>query len=87
LNNAFRHAKGAGQAVNADCNEERIHIEVSDQGPGFDVNQAFDWESHLGLAGMRERAESLGGEFCVESRITQGSRVLVNLPLKPISND
>jgi signal transduction histidine kinase len=87
LNNAFRHAGGAGQAVSAKCEAGRIQIEVSDQGPGFDVNQSIDWEQHLGLAGMRERVESLGGVFTVKSRIDHGSRVTVSLSLQPIKDE
>jgi signal transduction histidine kinase len=84
LNNAFHHAGGVGQAVSAQCAAGRIEVEVSDQGPGFDVNQSIDWEQHLGLAGMRERVESLGGLFSVESQLKHGSRVTVSLPLQPV---
>ncbi len=85
LNNAFRHAGGVGQSVSAKGEAGKIQIEVSDQGPGFDVNQSVDWEDHLGLAGMRERVESQGGAFKIESRIDHGSRVIVSLPLQPMS--
>jgi signal transduction histidine kinase len=37
---------------------------------------------HLGLAGMRERVESLGGHFTVESEIGKGTRVMARLPLQ-----
>ena len=87
LNNAFRHAGGVGQSVSAKGEAGQIEIEVSDQGPGFDVNQSIDWEDHLGLAGMRERVESQGGAFNVESRIGHGSRVIVSLPLQPMSEE
>jgi signal transduction histidine kinase len=87
LNNAFRHAGGAGQEVNVKCDAGRIKIEVSDQGPGFDINQSIDWEEHLGLAGMRERVESQGGAFTIESNINHGSRVTVSLPLQPMSEE
>ncbi len=87
LNNAFRHAGGTGQAVSARCEAGRIRIEVSDQGPGFDASQSLDWEQHLGLAGMRERVESLGGAFSVESQTGHGTRVSASLPLQPISEE
>jgi signal transduction histidine kinase len=87
LNNAFRHAGGTGQEVSARCEAGRIRIEVSDQGPGFDANQPLDWEQHLGLAGMRERVESLGGAFSVESQTGHGTRVTASLPLQPISEE
>jgi signal transduction histidine kinase len=87
LNNAFRHAGGAGQEVSAKCEAGRIQIEISDQGPGFDVNQSIDWEEHLGLAGMRERVESLGGTFTVANRIDHGSRVTVSLNIQPMKDE
>jgi len=83
LTNAFRHASGAAQEVAAQCEDDLIHIEISDQGPGFDVNQSFNWDEHLGLAGMRERVESLGGAFSLESRNGHGTRVLIRLGLRP----
>jgi signal transduction histidine kinase len=86
LNNAFHHGGGAGQQVCVKSESARIEIEVSDQGPGFDATQSFNWEGHLGLAGMRERVESLGGAFSVESQLNHGARVMANLPLKPASN-
>ena len=38
-------------------------------------------DDHLGLAGMRERVESLGGNFRVESAPGQGTRVIADLSL------
>lgn len=87
LNNAFLHAGGVGQAVSAEYAAGWIQIEVSDQGSGFDVNQPIDWEQHLGLAGMRERVESLGGVFAVESSLAIGTRVTVGLPLQPVKEE
>ena len=72
LNNAFRHAGGAGQAVNARCEAGRIQIEVSDQGPGFDVNQSMDWEQHLGLAGMRNTWKAWEAHSASKARIGHG---------------
>jgi signal transduction histidine kinase len=85
LNNAFRHAGGAGQTVSVKGEPDRIRVEVSDQGHGFDVNRSFDWEQHLGLAGMRERVESLGGAFNIESGPEHGTRVSASLPLQTMS--
>lgn len=84
LNNAFRHAGGKGQAVSARCESGCLQLEISDQGPGFDVNRVLDWDEHLGLAGMRERVESLGGAFNIESRPNAGARVSVSLALEPV---
>jgi signal transduction histidine kinase len=37
-------------------------------------------ENHLGLFGMRERAEMLGGEFVIESSPGKGTTVRVEVP-------
>ncbi len=82
LNNAHRHAKGIGQQVRATCKRNELNIEITDQGPGFDVDGPIDWDEHLGLAGMRERVESLGGLFRIESEIGKGTKVVAHLMLK-----
>jgi signal transduction histidine kinase len=65
LSNAYRHAGGAGQSVRFGIEEGRVVVEVSDSGPGFDP--AAVRREALGLAGLRERVESLGGIFTVET--------------------
>lgn len=82
LANAYRHAGGAGQAVRASAQDGQVCLEIADAGPGFDERRALDQDEHLGLVGMRERVESLGGTFRVESRSGQGTRVLATVPLR-----
>ncbi len=81
LNNAYRHAGGAGQRVRVGRIDDRILVEVSDTGPGFDPAQVVGRNGRLGLSGMRERVESLGGLFKIESQVGQGARVLASLPI------
>jgi len=56
-----------------------LHLEVRDEGAGF-VPEATDL-GRLGLLGMRERIELLGGEFRVESAPARGTRVAARVPL------
>lgn len=81
LNNAYRHAAGHGQQVRVHCAEDMLQVEVADQGSGFDPAALPDGSDHLGLIGMRERVESLGGVFRVETGAGQGTRVRAALPL------
>ena len=76
LNNGFRHAGGAGQSVAQTSDDASIQIEVTDRGPGF--NPAVVRPEGLGLAGLRERVESLGGRFGVKSSET-GTKVWMAL--------
>ncbi|MBI5945641.1 MAG: sensor histidine kinase [Chloroflexi bacterium] len=87
LNNAYRHANGIGQQVNVTRELNHMHIEVSDKGPGFDLSHSPEWENHLGLEGMRERVESLGGEFKIDSRLNEGTKVIARLFLHNAETD
>jgi len=65
LNNASRHAPGASQRVSATERKGILEIEVSDDGPGFDISKIR--ENSLGLASLRERVESIGGRFQISA--------------------
>lgn len=80
LANGFHHAAGAGQRVELRLENARLLVIISDNGPGFDSKTVVR-EGHLGLLGMRERAEVLGGSFEVHSRPGQGTVLRVSLPL------
>jgi signal transduction histidine kinase len=81
LTNAWRHANGSGATVAVTGKGDELLVEVTDTGPGFAPSVGNGTESHLGLVGMRERAESLGGQFQVESVPGKGTRVTASLPL------
>ncbi len=61
LNNAYRHGGGVEQAVRATSHGGAVRVEVSDRGEGFDPTQVRP--ASLGLTGLKERIDSLGGEF------------------------
>jgi len=81
LSNAFRHAGGAAQQVKLAYQAGELQLMVSDAGPGFDSTGGQSSEEHLGLVGMRERVESLGGIFRIESAVGCGTRISVRLAL------
>jgi signal transduction histidine kinase len=78
LANAFRHAGGVGQAVSAELRQGSLAIMVKDAGLGFAAHEANN--GGLGLAGLRERVESLGGAFQVDSG-RSGTRLTMTLKL------
>jgi signal transduction histidine kinase len=79
LNNAFRHAGGKGQTVAASLSGRTLTVSVTDSGPG--IRAGDEGAVHgLGLAGLRERVESLGGEFVVASS-PAGTRLAMSLKL------
>ncbi len=82
LSNAFQHAGGVGQQVSVASLDGQLEIQISDSGPGLNGIRESEWGEHLGLVGMRERVESLGGTFHIESRPNRGARVSALLPLQ-----
>lgn len=78
LNNAYRHGRGKDQTVTAGMKGGRLFVEVSDRGPGFDPAARVEG---LGLAGLRERVESIGGMF---ETLTgpQGTRLVISLSVE-----
>ncbi|MFN7103504.1 MAG: sensor histidine kinase [Pseudorhizobium sp.] len=76
LNNGFRHGKGRGQRVAQSFDCDAVVVEVEDKGPGFDLGKIRP--EGLGLAGLRERIESLGGSYTIESS-QQGTRLRMSI--------
>ncbi|MBI2941534.1 MAG: sensor histidine kinase [Chloroflexi bacterium] len=87
LSNAYRHGGGMSQRVSVGYEADHLTVAVSDQGPGFNWAKVADRDEHLGLVGMRERVESLGGLFRVESEPGRGTTVIAHLPLHPEEED
>ncbi|PDT34967.1 histidine kinase [Rhizobium sp. M10] len=65
LNNAYRHGGGVEQTVKAVSHNGHVSVEVSDRGDGFDPAEVRP--TSLGLVGLRERIESLGGSFDIKT--------------------
>jgi signal transduction histidine kinase len=80
LNNAFRHAGGAGQVVALTYRDGAVSVTVSDTGPGFDPASTLQGE-RLGLAGLRDRVLSLGGTFQVQSVLGKGTQLTTSFTL------
>ncbi|MFQ6132000.1 MAG: sensor histidine kinase [Armatimonadota bacterium] len=83
MTNAARHAQATALTVRISGQGESVHLEIRDDGEGFDLDhqlaRAVD-DQHLGLLGMRERAELLGGELKIVSQPGKGTAVSVRVP-------
>ncbi len=87
LNNAFRHAGGVGQKVEYAVKDGVLRLAVLDaavNGPGETDIAAGEG---LGLAGLRERVESLGGTFRFERLAGQGNRLAMRVDLRGEQSD
>jgi signal transduction histidine kinase len=86
LANGFRHGRGADQRVEVSNADGHLAVSVSDAGPGFDPLKTAS-EGHLGLAGMRERVELLGGSFQLQSAPGRGTVIRASLPVRVAGAD
>jgi signal transduction histidine kinase len=59
-----------------------LRVQIQDRGTGFEPGEVLPAKNTGGLAGMRERAELLGGRLTLESAPGKGTRVIVELPLR-----
>jgi signal transduction histidine kinase len=83
LANGFRHGGGLGQRIHLEqaC-ENTLMLSISDDGPGFQWDDSGPASGHLGLVGMRERVESLGGTFTIEAGTPSGTVIKARIPIR-----
>lgn len=82
LTNVARHAGINQVKVSASADAESLHLQIADEGHGFDVRSSLAAGQSSGLAGMRERAQLLGGSLVIESAIGKGTVISALLPLE-----
>lgn len=80
LNNAYRHANGAGQAVRGRVADGRLTLTVSNRLDGSSGPAESATPRGLGLEGLRERVESLGGSF--DFRIAPGRQAEMTMTIE-----
>jgi signal transduction histidine kinase len=82
LSNSSRHAHVDHHRVDLHSEADNIIMEVTDNGSGFDVAAEMSTQEgvHIGLSGMRERVEILGGHFEIQSKPGEGTHVRVIVP-------
>ncbi|MFG1814123.1 sensor histidine kinase [Kribbella sp. NPDC049174] len=83
LTNVRRHAPGAAADVELDYTAEALRVRIRDNGPGHDVDHAFelDGAGGHGLIGMRERAAMVSGTLTVGRSTSGGLVVEAVLPI------
>jgi signal transduction histidine kinase len=81
LTNVIRHARATQATVELEERNGVLHLAVCDNGCGFDVNSVMKSEERgLGLLGIQERVELIGGTLNLESAAGSGTRLWVHVP-------
>ena len=76
LTNTRRHAGAKNVQVGLKVGVDRVLVEISDDGSGFDPEAPHG----VGLRSMRERSRAMGGTLEVDSEPGRGTRVQLSIP-------
>jgi signal transduction histidine kinase len=84
LTNVVRHARASKVQVEVRRDDSTVRAVIRDDGQGFDVaaTLARRGERGLGLIGMRERVEAMGGKLLIESHPGKGVDISLAIPLE-----
>jgi signal transduction histidine kinase len=81
LNNAHRHADAKKCRLSAYVKGQELVISLKDNGIGFRKSKLKEGGAHLGLVGLKDRVESLGGSFSINSELGVGTALKLVISL------
>jgi len=79
LNNIEKHAGATQVAIDINWNDSHLVFTIMDNGKGFDFSN-IQYGSHFGLKFMRERVEMLNGSMEIQSKVGEGTHILIQVP-------
>jgi signal transduction histidine kinase len=83
INNARKHARAKHIWVRLNRNVDLIHLEIEDDGVGFDLSSIqsnYEQRDSLGMVNLHERAEIVNGILKIDSSPGGGTRISVTVP-------
>jgi signal transduction histidine kinase len=84
LTNAAKHSKASRVRIRIGRKDRRLSCSIEDDGVGFDVRalQSGAKRRGLGLVGMQERLNGIGGTLSIDSAKGRGTKLLIQLPME-----
>lgn len=83
LTNAYKHAGGANQFVQADAEQNMVTLTISDSGGLPSPRSALAQTASLGLRGMESRVQALRGTLSISRNSSGGTEVVARIPFRP----
>ena len=84
LHNVVKHANAENATIRILREGDRIRVSITDDGAGFEPEQVP--RGHLGLIGMRQRVDLVGGDLRVESRTGGGTIIEASVPIDEVES-
>ena len=79
MTNVTRHANADKVKVSLQQTNGTLILQIQDDGQGFDKEKEANKRT-LGILGMKERTEMMGGKYEISSELGQGTTVVVSIP-------
>ncbi len=77
INNIVKHASPGKIDISVQTGKNGLHIEIKDDGKGFDVNKK---RKGIGISNMMNRIESFNGQMLIDSSVGKGCSVQIDMP-------
>lgn len=82
LTNVLRHSEARQVSLIVNMRNSHLNVVVEDNGKGFDVDNLLnDKVAHIGILGIQERVELVGGSVIIESALNFGTTIIARIPL------
>ncbi|AOZ93228.1 sensor histidine kinase [Paenibacillus crassostreae] len=81
LSNVNKHSRASYVVVEMTFQAQMVKVVIQDNGCGFNPMQLEEKRNdHFGIMGMRERAELLEGRMEINSKVNEGTKIIVHIP-------
>ncbi len=80
MQNIIKHANASEIAISFNYTSDMLHTIIKDNGKGFELNDALQNSTGLGLANIKSRALIAGGRSFIESVPNEGTTITINMP-------
>lgn len=87
MRNALRHARPSTVALRLTADADDVTIRITDDGAGFDVEEAEQRRPGMGLFSMRERVSLVNGRLAISSTVGRGTTLTAAIPVAWGGND
>jgi len=84
INNIMKHSKASEASVMLLLTNNMLHVTITDNGVGFDASKITP-TSGIGLSQIKARIENMEGVFEIDSKINQGTSIVMQVPVEHIS--